>query len=191
MTPNVDPYRMVPKAVPYDNLLNDLGWEMNEFLTENEAKFDGRVFNNMKGFLKRTIEKWVNSVPVDSAILNALSEATSRAEKLERDLGATNSALFICGYGGDTHAGMLAALEALKKMSRENRARATKAEAERDAAVEALLEARKIVAAASTLTETDHIGDVWQLPLAVAAKQRIPMIDTVLNARSITAKEPT
>lgn len=54
---------IVPKELAFDETLNDLGWDMNKFLHDGGAQFDGRVFNNMKAFLKTAIEKWVASSP--------------------------------------------------------------------------------------------------------------------------------
>lgn len=55
-----DQFRGATKMiVDYDDCLNELGWDMNDFLAKNGAVFDGRVFNNMKGFLKVSIEKWL------------------------------------------------------------------------------------------------------------------------------------
>jgi hypothetical protein len=99
--------RAVPKTVPYDKLLNDLGWEMNSFLTNNGATFDGRVFNNMKGFIKQMIEKWV-SLSSDPAFLNALTEATSRAERMDTEMAIVAAELDAVAAERD------AAVEALK-----------------------------------------------------------------------------
>jgi hypothetical protein len=57
-------------------------------------------------------------------------KAGAERDQLKKDLDATNAALSLYGYGVDTHAAVLAALEAVKDLSRENRARAEKAEAE-------------------------------------------------------------
>lgn len=54
---------IVPKEAVFDKTLNDLGWDMNKFLHEGGAEFGGRVFNNMKTFLKAAIEKWVSQAP--------------------------------------------------------------------------------------------------------------------------------
>lgn len=49
--------------VPWDGCLNDLGWKMNSFLTDNGAVFNGHVFNNMKGFLRDCITEWLVAHP--------------------------------------------------------------------------------------------------------------------------------
>jgi hypothetical protein len=54
---------IVPREAEFDKTLNDLGWDMNKFLQEGGADFGGRVFNNMKAFLKTAIEKWVSQAP--------------------------------------------------------------------------------------------------------------------------------
>lgn len=54
---------IVPKEPVFDKTLNDLGWDMNKFLSEGGADFGGRVFNGMKTFLKTAIEKWIASAP--------------------------------------------------------------------------------------------------------------------------------
>jgi hypothetical protein len=54
---------IVPREAAFDTSLNDLGWDMNKFLQDGGAQFDGRVFNNMKGFLKTAIEKWISKAP--------------------------------------------------------------------------------------------------------------------------------
>ncbi len=44
--------------IKFDDVLNNLGWKMNDWLTANGATFDGRVFNNMKSFLRECIQEW-------------------------------------------------------------------------------------------------------------------------------------
>lgn len=48
----------VENAVPeveMDGFMNELGWEMHDWLSSN----DGRVNNHIKPFLKSMIEKWI------------------------------------------------------------------------------------------------------------------------------------
>lgn len=47
--------------MPYDDSLNELGWELLAFLEAEDEKVSVRVFNNLKGELKRLIEKWLKS----------------------------------------------------------------------------------------------------------------------------------
>jgi len=47
--------------VEFDDQMNDLAWEMDTFLRENGATYDGRVFNKMKPFLRNAIQKWVDA----------------------------------------------------------------------------------------------------------------------------------
>jgi len=49
--------------VPMDDVINDLGWKMADWLSKNGAQYDGRVFNHMKGFLATVIDEWVRSRP--------------------------------------------------------------------------------------------------------------------------------
>lgn len=73
----------IPAEVPYDNCLNDLGWDLNDFLTKNGATFDGRVFNNMKPFLKACIEKWLVAHPAEGVPAQIETLRSELAEEKE------------------------------------------------------------------------------------------------------------
>lgn len=49
--------------VPYDDNLNDLGWEMTRWLGNCGSPVSGRAFNGMKPKLKEIIEKWLAAHP--------------------------------------------------------------------------------------------------------------------------------
>lgn len=73
---------IVPKAATFDETVNDLAWRMHHFLMDNGATYDGRVFNNMKGFLRDTITEWVarSEMSSSSSAIPALIERVERAE---------------------------------------------------------------------------------------------------------------
>ncbi len=70
-------------VVEMDDIINDLGWKMNEFLTKNGAKFDGRVFNHMKGFLRDTIQEWIDRTGNIRTAAEVAAEAKAKAEAIE------------------------------------------------------------------------------------------------------------
>lgn len=137
---------------------------------------------------------------IDRAILSAFTEATSRAEKLEHDLASTNAALSLCGYGADTHAAILAALEAVKKMSRDNRTRAETAERKLAEAVEArdrVIEALTPSACTKVayigefkfaIERTDKDGDVYGDEITVPWTT-VKKIMAAIRARAITGDQ--
>lgn len=55
------------QEVPFDYSLNKLSWDAIEFLSSNGAKFDGRVFNRMKTFLRDCIQQWLKDHPAAPA----------------------------------------------------------------------------------------------------------------------------
>ena len=87
---SASPAQPVQEPVAYDECLNDLGWKMNDFLTSNGAKFDGRVFNHIKPFLRGVIEQWITAHPTPAPV----ADAEGMREALEALLHA------VCGDSG-------------------------------------------------------------------------------------------
>lgn len=71
--------------VVYDNLLNELGWDLNDFLIRSGAQFDGRTFNHMKPFIRDCIQKWVD------ANATALEPSAARSLALEEEEAAIDA----------------------------------------------------------------------------------------------------
>jgi hypothetical protein len=51
-------------TVEYDECLNNLGWEMTNWLQDCGTPVSGRAFNGMKPKLKEIIEKWLAAHPL-------------------------------------------------------------------------------------------------------------------------------
>lgn len=84
-------------TVEFDECLNDLGWQMNEFLNKNGATFDGRVFNNMKAFLHGAITQYIASTPPTQA--EAREAGIRETGLLERVQAVTvQSGSYYCRY---------------------------------------------------------------------------------------------
>jgi len=73
---------LVPKEATFDETVNDLAWRMHHFLMNSGASYDGRVFNNMKAFLRDAINEWIarSEMPAARSAIPALIERVEKAE---------------------------------------------------------------------------------------------------------------